>query len=498
MKHANGIWIWYLGKIRPDYIDKLRRIGCKRIYLKVFDDKSNPMLWDFQCNREIISAFNEAGIEVFGWGYHFDQRIRIDVQTEADAVLEAIGYGLSGYVIDVEHEVKDKRTHGPLEELLKELKARMPESVPLGYTSYGHPGKHPNVPWKILDNYCNLAFPQIYYEKFTFGRTDQAEVTACIEAHSKLGLELPLLPIWGSEEDTKNPATRDSLQYFLNANPGSSVFRAPNVGQKGEAWNLDYSGQFRLVDSDMEQLPVLHAFGRTPTAAQLSDVKMFMLQGLPRQNHRDDEADLETIVRSYQLKNGLSPDGLLDVATYSSLSAPVPTLHVFSSERRGNLASFAELEAARALRWTDKDCEAEKYLEPFRKPMMDRGQIGKKIVFYDWCAAFVTYCCRSCGYDIPDSPDNFYATMALVESWKHWAKTNGTWLEPKNTTLERGDIVCFEWYDGDASADHIAIVRNYSGDSTRFETSEGNRKNQSGNYADRKLANVAGIIRLRD
>lgn len=87
--------------------------------------------------------------------------------------------------------------------------------------------------------------------------------------------------------------------------------------------------------------------------------------------------------------------------------------------------------------------------------------------------------------------------MALVESWKFWAQKTQTWYPEQTTTPERGDVVLFEWHDGDVSADHIGIVRGYTVGSTTLLTSEGNRNNRSGNFSDRRLANVAGLVRLR-
>jgi hypothetical protein len=127
--------------------------------------------------------------------------------------------------------------------------------------------------------------------------------------------------------------------------------------------------------------------------------------------------------------------------------------------------------------------------------MQALGQIGAAPVFYNWCGAFVAYCCREAGFSIPDRPDGFWATMALVNSWKYWAQKKGVWLAPAVTYPRRGDIVCFEWNDGDVALDHIGIVRGYTEGSAALDTSEGNRGNVTQNGT-RRLSNVSGIIRL--
>jgi hypothetical protein len=245
-EHPRGVWLWELSKLPRDYLDRLVKCGVQRVYLKVFDDASKgDGFWSWQCTPAIIKAFNDKGIEVWGWGYHFDRRTKIDAPSQATAVKRAMDCGLGGYVVDVEVEVKDPATHKQLENLLRGLKSLV---GPLGYTSMGAPQYHPEIPWKLLDEHCDLAFPQMYFEKWAYGKTDDAEVAAAFAAHKKLGLKKPILPIWGSESDTKAPASAKVLQEFLNLFPGSSLWRAPNAGERGEAFNLDYRGALQDPD----------------------------------------------------------------------------------------------------------------------------------------------------------------------------------------------------------------------------------------------------------
>ncbi|MEH1991034.1 hypothetical protein [Nostoc sp.] len=62
--------------------------------------------------------------------------------------------GCKNQIVDFEKEVEDKSTHIYVEKLLFALRPLVQEGT-LGYTSFGHPGLHPNVPWEILDKYCD-------------------------------------------------------------------------------------------------------------------------------------------------------------------------------------------------------------------------------------------------------------------------------------------------------------------------------------------------------
>ncbi|MFB2978880.1 peptidoglycan-binding protein [Microseira sp. BLCC-F43] len=238
---TRGVWIWKLSEIRSDYLDKLVECQVQRVYLKVFDGKFKgklqPTFWDWQCSAEIIHQFQSLGIQVYGWGYHYGTS---DVEQQVAKVKQALACGLDGYILDLEKEVEDRSTHPNVEKLLVTLRPLVKEGT-LGYTSFGHPGLHPNVPWQMLDEYCDIALPQIYFEKFTFMLTTSEEVKDCLDAHKRLGLTKPILPIWGDESDTAKPASAAELQDYLSNFPGSSIWRIPDVDERGEAWNLVYS-----------------------------------------------------------------------------------------------------------------------------------------------------------------------------------------------------------------------------------------------------------------
>lgn len=43
---------------------------------------------------ELIASMKAAALEVYGWGYHFDQHTRIDVAAETEAVQRAMVCGV--------------------------------------------------------------------------------------------------------------------------------------------------------------------------------------------------------------------------------------------------------------------------------------------------------------------------------------------------------------------------------------------------------------------
>lgn len=503
---ANGLWIWRRSRLRTDYLDALESRRCNRVYMKVFDDLGTPHFWPDECSTKIVKDFNDRGISVVGWGYHFDKRSSVDVPATIREIGKAMDCGLDGYIFDVEKEIKNPASHGDLRQLLSDVREVTGDKF-VGYTSYGHPGFHAAVPWKMLDELCDIAFPQIYYELWGFD-SDEDEVARALKAHEDLDLEAPILPIWSSEPGAPRPASVASLQHHLRSFPGSSIWRAPDRGQTCEAWNLDYDGSSPVfTPPDADQPTELGKYsGALAMGSKGVRVKRLQIV-LANLGHSPGNIDsrfgprTEKAVKRFQLVMGLSPDGVVGPRTWVALGGELPgtvvTEHTeaYPVDLRERLATLAETEAARGLRWKNADSEAEKYLKPLRKPMRDLGHIGASPVLYDWCAAFVTYCSREVGVSIPDKPSGFWATMALVESWKFWAKQGGTWFTRDQTSPSRGDIVCFEWHDGDSSLDHIGIVRGVLAGGQTIETAEGNRGNRTVNGT-RSIDSVAGMIRL--
>ena len=502
--NPHGVWIWNLARIGNNYLEKLREVKVKRVYLKVFDGKSNPMFWSHQCSTDIVQKFQDQEIQVFGWGYHYGTS---NIDEQATAVKQALDCGLDGYILDLEVEVENRSRHPNVENLLIQLRPLIPRGA-LGYTSFGHPGFHPNVPWKILDQHCDIALPQIYFEKFGFRATNEDEVQDCLKSHESMGLTKPILPIWGSESDSSRPAKASELQTYLNRFPGSSIWRLPELrnGQleRGEAWNLDYKDGAAIpiggTSTDFA-LPTLTRVLRRGTIGE--DVralqKALNILGF---NAGAEDGDFgpntEKAVRAFQAKAGITIDGEVYTQTWKQLANKFDnsTVDIPGENPRLKLANFAENEASQQLRWVNSNSEAEKYLEIFRKPMLDLGQIGTAKVFYDWCGAFVYYCCREVGIEVPIQPEGFWATMALVASWKYWASKKGFWyLKGSSFTPARGDIVIFDWPNTSGAFNHIGIVRGYTPGSSTLTTSEGNKSNRSGNFT-RNLSNVEGFIRV--
>ena len=79
MQDKKGVWIWELAKLPRDYLERLKKQGVGRVFLKTYDGKSKgDGFWSFQATSGVIAKFKEAGIEVWGWGYHYGDSVTED------------------------------------------------------------------------------------------------------------------------------------------------------------------------------------------------------------------------------------------------------------------------------------------------------------------------------------------------------------------------------------------------------------------------------------
>ena len=107
-----------------------------------------------------------------------------------------------------------------------------------------------------------------------------------------------------------------------------------------------------------------------------------------------------------------------------------------------------------------------------------------------WCAAFVTWVLKSCGYDgpLPSLP-------GFVPSWLSFAQAHGL-VKPKRL-CRAGDILIFDWPGNTSPADHIGFAFvNFGGLLVLLKTLEGNTGDHGGSvtYRLRSWGSIRAVI----
>ena len=117
-----------------------------------------------------------------------------------------------------------------------------------------------------------------------------------------------------------------------------------------------------------------------------------------------------------------------------------------------------------------------------------------------WCAAFVYYCCREAGFEIPIRPDECKTChLAGCIAWEELAAGDPRITYHKGRegfAPEAGDIVLYDRVFENREHDHIGIVLENRGDT--ILAAEGNIANRSGIIERPKDAHIRGYIRIPD
>ena len=175
--------------------------------------------------------------------------------------------------------------------------------------------------------------------------------------------------------------------------------------------------------------------------------------------------------------------------------------HDQCSTKRHKLAQVAASEAALQLQRNDPKggLAIEKYLALLRDTLRQRPatrHLAEPGVGFDWCGAFVYYCCRAAGFTFSPRPSmQLLGTFAAVFIWREWALLpENQFFLPATATPQPGDLVIFDHLLENVVSDHIGVVT--AVDRDLLTTAEGNVTNRSGLFQRRCDQHINGYIRI--
>ena len=117
-----------------------------------------------------------------------------------------------------------------------------------------------------------------------------------------------------------------------------------------------------------------------------------------------------------------------------------------------------------------------------------------------WCAAFVYYCCREAGFEIPIRPDECITChLAGCIAWEEFAKGDSRirYCEGTDASFpQAGDIVLFDRVFCNQPHDHMGIILKRRNNT--LIVSEGNIHNQSGIISRPIDGHIRACIRIPD
>jgi ketosteroid isomerase-like protein len=159
----------------------------------------------------IVAALKSRGIQVWGWHYVYGYDPVSEGRMGAQRVQQL---GLDGYAIDCEVEYKEPGKDVAARRYLDELKSRIP-STPIALCSFRFPSYHPQLPWSVFLERCDLNMPQVYWEK---AHNAGAQLTRCVQEFQALKPVRPVFPVGSAYYNAGwSPTESDELEFLQTA-----------------------------------------------------------------------------------------------------------------------------------------------------------------------------------------------------------------------------------------------------------------------------------------
>ena len=107
----------------------------------------------------LVQALQKGGLSVWGWHHLHGGSPSAEA---AVAVARTQALGLEGYVLEARQEFKQPGMDGAARLFMSALRPAL--KIPIALSSYRFPNHHPELPWAVLLESCDLYMPQIYWE----------------------------------------------------------------------------------------------------------------------------------------------------------------------------------------------------------------------------------------------------------------------------------------------------------------------------------------------
>ena len=108
----------------------------------------------------VVQALRGAGITVWGWHYVYGSNPAIEASI---AIQRVQTLGLDGYVVDAEEEYKQPGKDNAARQFMTAVRSTL--TCPIALSSYRFPNYHPELPWSVFLEFCDLHMPQVYWEQ---------------------------------------------------------------------------------------------------------------------------------------------------------------------------------------------------------------------------------------------------------------------------------------------------------------------------------------------
>jgi hypothetical protein len=157
----------------------------------------------------IVQACHARGILVYGWQYVYGE----DPVGEANKAIQRIHQTkVDGFVIDVEKEFKEPGKEQAALKYMERLRAAYP-NLTLALSSYRFPSYHPQIPWDVFLERCNINMPQVYW---VLAHNPAEQLERCVREFQSITPYRPIIPTGSAYRSGGWQATPDEVTAFMD------------------------------------------------------------------------------------------------------------------------------------------------------------------------------------------------------------------------------------------------------------------------------------------
>jgi hypothetical protein len=239
---GKGYFIWQLPNCEKGDAQAIAAravaAGLSHVLIKIADGASWSYNYDYRLDIDlvppVVRALRQAGIEVWGWHYVRGDDPLGEARLAIDRSLQL---GVDGYLIDAEIEYERKGKALAARRFMEELKAAMP-GMPIALSSYRYPKSHPVFPFAEFLANCDLAMPQVYFER-AHNPEEQLERSAA--QYAELMPARPIFPTAPTYSAGSWRPTAGEITRFMQ--------KAKDLGLEGiNAWSWDFAARSGYLD----------------------------------------------------------------------------------------------------------------------------------------------------------------------------------------------------------------------------------------------------------
>jgi hypothetical protein len=158
---GQGMWIWYLSQSNGGEVASIaaraHQAGVTTLFVKSSDGASN--YWS-QFSPQLVAELHANGLKVCAWQYVYGA----SPAGEAELGARAVSAGADCLVIDAEAEYE--RRYAAAQTYIRDLRAKIGLSYPLGLASFPYVSYHPSFPYSVFLGPEGAQFnaPQMYWK----------------------------------------------------------------------------------------------------------------------------------------------------------------------------------------------------------------------------------------------------------------------------------------------------------------------------------------------